>query len=439
MSPFKGFTFRPRGREQIELFRAGRIAGSMDLIYWRPSALKRYCDAPLFKEREEFLLHLLRRGSTRDRVQGVGGMLVRAIDALGLTTLRPLSPKDVDCAVQRIWAQKAERGATFPGSYAAYLLRSHFTMFLRFHGKLKTRKLPRQPFAEELDSFSEFNRRRNLLPSSVESHRLKVRSFLQWYSLRGKGLSSLSIRCIDRFIATKQAAGWSSGTLSSAIQALRVFVRYGHSQGWCPDIADGIKAPYHSRLGVPPQGRAWTEVMQVLEATNGKDLTSVRAKAALSLFATYGLRSSEAARLLLSDFDWKKQTVTMRRTKRGCKQILPLASEVRQAVLNYIGMRPPCSFRHLFLTVKLPYRPVGKSSLYCLTSRRLRKLGVSSGCLGPHSIRHARAMQLLRDGSTVKEIGNFFGQRHPESPLFYAKFDVELLRSVADFKLEGLV
>ncbi len=312
-------------------------------------------------------------------------------------------------------------------------------MFLRFHGKLKIPKSPRRPFERELNSFSEFNRSRNLLPGSVESHRLKTRIFLEWYSLGGKRLSNLSIDHIDRFIATKKADGWSSGTFSSAIHTLRVFIRYGHSQGWCPDIADGIKAPYHSRLGVPPQGRAWTEVLQLLEATKGKDLTSVRAKAALSLIAFYGLRCSEAARLLLSDLDWKKQTVTMRRSKRGRKQLLPFPSDVRQAVLNYIRMRPRCSSRHLFVTLRPPYRPIGKSSFYCLTSRRLKKLGVVSGCLGPHSIRHARAMQLLRDGLTVKEIGDFLGQCHPESPLFYAKFDVELLRSVADFKLEGLI
>jgi integrase/recombinase XerD len=439
MSRSKPFTFRPRGKEQIELFRAGRVAGSMDLIYWHPLALKRHRDGLLFKEREGFLLHLLRRGSNRNRVQCVGAMLLRAIDALGLKELRPLSPEEVDKAVQQIWGQKAESDSNFPGFHAAYALRNHFTMFLRFHGKLKTRKLPRQPFAEELDSFSEFNRSRNLLPGSVESHRLKTRIFLQWYSLRGKGLSNLSIRHIDRFIARKRADGWSSGTFSSAIHALRAFVRYGHSQGWCPDIADGIKAPYHSRLGVPPQGRAWTEVVQLLEATKGKDLASVRARAALSLIASYGLRCSEAARLLLSDFDWKKENVIMRRSKRGRKQILPFPSDVRQAVLNYIRMRPRCSCRHLFVTLRPPYRPIGKSSFYCLTSRRLRKLGLISGCLGPHSIRHARAMQLLRDGSTVKEIGDFFGQRHPESPLFYAKFDVELLRAVADFKLEGLI
>ena len=103
MSRAKRFTFRPRGRERIELFRAGRVAGSMDLIYWHPLALTRHRDAPLFKEREEFLLHLLRRGSNRDRVQCVGGMLLRAINALGLKVLRPLSPEDVDNAVQEIW------------------------------------------------------------------------------------------------------------------------------------------------------------------------------------------------------------------------------------------------------------------------------------------------------------------------------------------------
>jgi integrase/recombinase XerD len=411
----------------------------MDLIYWHPLALTRHRDAPLFKEREAFLLHLLRRGSNRNRVQCVGAMLLRAIDALGLKLLRPLSLKDVDYATQQIWGQRVKVGSNFPGSRSAYAFRNHFTMFLRFHGKLKTRKLPRQPFAEELDSFSEFNRCRNLLPGSVESHRLKTRTFLEWYSLLGKSLSKLSIHHIDRFIAKKKADGWSSATFSSAIHALRIFVRYGHSQGWCPDIADGIKAPYHSRQDVPPQGRVWTEVVRLLEATKGKDPASVRAKAALSLIATYALRGSEAARLLLSDFDWKKQTVTVRRSKRGRKQILPFPPDVRQAVLNYIRLRPRCSFRHLFVTLRSPYRPIKKASFYCLTSRRLKKIGIISGCLGPHSIRHARAMQLLRDGSTVKEIGDFLGQRHPASPLFYAKFDVELLREVADFKLEGLV
>jgi len=48
-------------------------------------------------------------------------------------------------------------------------------------------------------------------------------------------------------------------------------------------------------------------------------------------------------------------------------------------------------------------------------------------------------MQLLRGGTTMREIGDFLGQCHPESPLRYAKFDVEMLRDVADFSLGGLI
>jgi len=129
----------------------------------------------------------------------------------------------------------------------------------------------------------------------------------------------------------------------------------------------------------------------------------------------------------------------MRRSKRGRKQRLPLKPEVTRAVLNYIRIRPRCPVRNLFVTLRPPFRSIGKGSFYCLTSRRLKRLGIASGCIGPHALRHARAMQLLRGGMTIREIGDFLGQRHPESPLRYVKFDVEMLREVADFSLEGLI
>ena len=120
-------------------------------------------------------------------------------------------------------------------------------------------------------------------------------------------------------------------TVSSAMQALRAVtsrppalpLRYGHTQGWCPNIADGIKAPYRSRLGSKSQGRSWSEVVKLLDATKGKDVASVRARAALLLISTYALRSSEVRRLLLTDFDWKKETLTMRRSKRGRNRSKP--------------------------------------------------------------------------------------------------------------------
>jgi len=45
-------------------------------------------------------------------------------------------------------------------------------------------------------------------------------------------------------------------------------------------------------------------VQRLLEGVKGTSASALRARAILSLFAIYGLRSGEVSRLLLSDFDW---------------------------------------------------------------------------------------------------------------------------------------
>ena len=243
----------------------------------------------------------------------------------------------------------------------------------------------------------------------------------------------------DRFIAAKKAAGWSSATITSTTQCIRSFFRFAATQGWYPNIADGMKPPYHRQVLEVQQGRTWPEVSRLLKSTNGKNLPAIRAKAVLSLVSTYAMRSSEVGRLLLRDFDWKKGTFTVRRSKSGRLQRQPIHPDVQTALLNYINVRPRCACRTLFVSLKPPYRSIGKSSFYTLTSVRMKKLGIKSGRLGPHAIRHARAIQLLKEGIPVREIAEFLGHRNPESSLRYAKFDVELLREVADFKLEGVL
>jgi integrase/recombinase XerD len=435
----KGFTFRPLGNEKIELFRSGQVQGAFDLIYWHPHALQRHKAAPLFSEREQFILHMLRHGSSRASAQRAAEMLRTAIVQIPLYKLREMSLPDIGDTIEKIWGQRLSTTSTFAGHHSACCFRGIFKQFLRFHGKFKLRRSPIHASDRYLNAFDKFNRSRNLTTRTVESHREKVAAFLRWLSIRKKNLRRLGVVDMDQFIAAKQKHGWATATLSSNIRAIRVFTRFAHTRGWCSDIADGIKAPYNSRFTVPSQARDWSEVERLLAATNGSDHAAIRAKAVLTLISTYALRSSEIARLLVSDFDWKKTTLTVRRSKRGRQQRLPLPPDVRRAVLMYMRIRPRCSCRNLFVTLRPLFRPIGKRSFYDLIANRLKGLGITSGRLGPHSIRHARVMQLLREGTPIQEIGDFLGQRHPESPLFYAKFNVELLREVADFRLEGLV
>jgi hypothetical protein len=123
MSRVKRFTFHPQGAEHIELFRAGRIKGTIHLIYWRPFDLQRHRQAPLLREREEFLLDLLKQGSGRIPVQNVGTMLLRAIEATNIKTLLPLGDGDISRIAQKIWGNRVLSDSKKPGHNSAHMLR----------------------------------------------------------------------------------------------------------------------------------------------------------------------------------------------------------------------------------------------------------------------------------------------------------------------------
>jgi len=417
-----------------------RKAPTIEELYTRKDALKRHRSAALVNEREQFLLHLVRHGTSRINVQNVALYLVLAIRVLKLESLRDIEQQEIEGAIHQYWGHRLSPRSCFSGCHSAYRLRYAVTKWLRFHGRLKSVVSPREPFQERLSDFTEFMKSMPLMSSTIDTHRRHALSFLRWFSTHKKSLSRASCADSDKFIAAKTSAGWAAATLASTAQSVRAFFRYAETRGWCrPGIAESVTAPRRRTLATPCQGRQWAEVRRLMDSIKGKDRASIRAKAVVSIIATYALRSSEVARLRESDFDWRTGTLTVRRSKRGPFQRHPLNPLVRRAVLKYIEVRPECSCEQLFLTLKTPYRGASKRSFYELTSRRLKQIGISRGRMGPHSIRHARATSLLQEGASIKEIGDFLGHRNPESSLVYAKFDVELLRPVAEFSLGSLL
>ena len=101
-------------------------------------------------------------------------------------------------------------------------------------------------------------------------------------------------------------------------------------------------------------------------------------------------------------------------------------------------VRPSRPERTLFFTLSAPIRPLTRVALASMVSRRLDRLGIIARRRGPHALRHAAAQHLLDQGMSMKVIGDFLGHRDPSSTAVYAKLDLNALREVADFKLEGL-
>src|SRR5437762_12928592 len=62
-----------------------------------------------------------------------------------------------------------------------------------------------------------------------------------------------------------------------------------------------------------------------------------------------------------------------------------------------------------------------------------------SPALRSHMPRHACASHLLAQGLSLKEIGDHLGHESPQTTRIYAKVDLNALRTVGDFELEGLL
>ena len=63
--------------------------------------------------------------------------------------------------------------------------------------------------------------------------------------------------------------------------------------------------------------------------------------------------------------------------------------------------------------------------------RTLIEAGVDSARTGAHVLRHTLAVDLLRNGATLHEIGDVLGHCSPNTTAIYAKVDLVALRSIA--------
>jgi integrase len=114
--------------------------------------------------------------------------------------------------------------------------------------------------------------------------------------------------------------------------------------------------------------------------------------------------------LRLGDFDWHQETFTLRHSKRGRVQQFPIQDEVGHAIIQYLkNSRPVCECRSLFVTRKVPHRSIHSTTVTAIIKKRMNSLNIASQNKGPHALRHSCATQLLKNGSTLREIADFLG------------------------------
>jgi len=214
------------------------------------------------------------------------------------------------------------------------------------------------------------------LLSSYDDHLLKVRGltqstrdgclrgariFLKWYREQHPGRSLSDLRGSDvldfvlQVFNRTQTIYWKKRICCD----IRGFFRYLRWENTLSINLDRVVPRIPKwRLSKIPRHLPWKKVRELINSINTDTPDGKRDKAIILLISTLGLRSKEVHTLKLSHIEWKLSEICLPSTKSHKERVLPLTTEVGEALVNYIlNGRPKGRGDDVFMRHSAPVGP----------------------------------------------------------------------------------
>ena len=300
---------------------------------------------------------------------------------------------------------------------------------------------------------------RTASPLPARNQREIVRDDFARYMLQQRGLSSNTLRVylpyISQFLAERfgeesirletliaedvtgfvQRNSHSLGhsSIEHLVTALRAFLWHlRHTGKISIDLAACVPKVANWSFSTLPKCLLPGQVEQILDHCENGTSKGRRDYAILLLLARLGLRAGEVVALTLDDVNWDEGHLTVR-SKGGRWTRLPIPQDVGKAIADYLtNGRPSCIDRHVFVRELAPRRGFSASTcVSALVRSALIRTGIESARKGAHLFRHSLAAEMLRKGSSLRDIGEVLRHRSPDTTRIYAKVDLASLECLA--------
>jgi integrase/recombinase XerD len=345
-----------------------------------------------------------------------------------------LEPRELSATgMERFLAARRRTGAT---RYVSEKAMRAILTYLRHEGVVSVPPLlaASGPVEETLECYRQYlTRERGLEATTARLYVHLVRPFVSTRtSPDGLTLDWASLRAADVIgFVVARTPHQSRGAAKLTVTALRSLLGFLHVDGrMTGSFTAAVPSVAGWRLAGLPKGLTPGDVQALLASCDRRGRTGRRDFAVLTMLVRLGLRAGEVAALRLDDIDWRTGTMVVRGKGHHVEQ-LPFPSDVGDAVVGYLRRGRPVTAmdRALFVRVKAPHRgltPLGVSAIVATAGRR-----AGLGRLHAHRLRHTAAIQLLRAGAPLPEIGQLLRHRRAQTTAIYAKVDRAALRTIA--------
>ena len=155
-------------------------------------------------------------------------------------------------------------------------------------------------------------------------------------------------------------------------------------------------------------------------------------KAVLAVLVYGGLRRQELLDLQVSDNDLGEGKVLVRSGKGAKSRSLFVCQPCVQALRAWLSVRPSSNHPYLFIADR--GRRLGEVGLVRLIEEAKSLADLRDGSnIKPHSIRHAAATRLMRNGADLRSIQQFLGHSQLQTTAIYLHTDEQQLQRIAEF------
>jgi len=153
-----------------------------------------------------------------------------------------------------------------------------------------------------------------------------------------------------------------------------------------------------------------------------KAIDNTRDKAVFITAYTYGLRASEVGMLRVSDVDFARDRIFIRRLKGSISGEWPLLPEVAKAIKRWLRVRQKQGLGDktaLFVTRQ--GTPIHRSTLHLLMRKYGERAGIPEHKQHFHVLKHSRAMHLLEETHDIVGTKDWLGHKNIQNTMKYVQ------------------
>lgn len=313
---------------------------------------------------------------------------------------------------------------------------------VRFHN---TGEIPvyidRQPKYEITDSFrpiideyQDHKRSMRVSEITLKAHRWHLYQFSDY--LASRGLESIMfLSPLELMYYASEVFPNEPAAKNQSLIVVRRFLNYLYDKGYIKrNLSQLVPKDNYRQQAKLPSVYTKDEIRVILDSIDRSTSIGKRNYAIILLAVRLGMRASDISALEFNHLNWAENKVSFTQMKTGRAVVLPLTSDVGEAIINYIKHgRPISEGKCVFLSPRYPHHPIESEGISAMVRKIITSSGVKIGNRksGPHAMRHSMANFMINEGTPLPIISEVLGHSSVQTSMNYLRIDVESMRQCA--------